>query len=614
MDMSQLGGSKNKYSWVAPVTVFATAITMRLVYIAFFARTEIWGAMMVDAELYDNWGMRIAGGDWIGTKIFYDPPLYAYFLGVIYKIFGHEYIWLRVIQAIIGSVHAVLIFYMAGRILDRRADLPAGLIAVFYKPFVFYDALVMKAFLSSTMVDAGLLTFLIAMKSGKYRWWLLHGIFMGLTTLLRLNIVLFVFFESLIFLLAFIVGKWKGGRVKALLSGLAWFIGFVTMIAPVVARNRYISGKFVLVSSYLGQNFYTGNNPFNTNGNYQRLPFVRANPKYEEEDFYKETERRGALKILTPGMISLYWLGEGVNYIRAQPAAFWHNMWTRFRLYWNAYEVPDSHDIYFITKNYLPILCYLPGFGIIAPLGLIGIILTFYKWRELWPLYVFICVYTASVIIFFVFGRYRLPMMGILVAFSGAALIKLWELKSRYFYFICAAALLGLLFYLVNIAPPYRVPESESFRNMGSLFRQRGDRERAVEYYRKAISIRPGEFESQYFLATTLREMGKCDEAFKEYNVTLTIMPDDPNSYAGIGICFEAAGDDERASEYYLKALNNKAGLVDVRLMLIKLLLKRADRQGAINHLLILKKIDPNNPEAIRIWNELNPKWEEIHK
>jgi hypothetical protein len=41
-----------------------------------------------DARGYDQWAQRLADGDWIGTEVFYQAPLYPYFLGVIYAVAG----------------------------------------------------------------------------------------------------------------------------------------------------------------------------------------------------------------------------------------------------------------------------------------------------------------------------------------------------------------------------------------------------------------------------------------------------------------------------------------------------------------------------------------------
>ena len=44
--------------------------------------------LVVDSQAYHNWAGQIAAGDWVGHGVFYQAPLYPYFLAVIYKIAG----------------------------------------------------------------------------------------------------------------------------------------------------------------------------------------------------------------------------------------------------------------------------------------------------------------------------------------------------------------------------------------------------------------------------------------------------------------------------------------------------------------------------------------------
>lgn len=603
MEEGKSNSAARRKEWAAPLFVFILALSIRAVYIYFLRRTIIWDAMMVDAELYDTWGLRIAAGDWLGQKIFYDPPLYAYFLGIVYKLFGHDYLILRIIQIFIGSIHAIIIFFLGKTIFDFRAGLIAGVFAAVYGPFVYYDALLMKAFMDSTLVDLSLLAVLIALRTGKLRWWFVHGISLGLASLLRVNLLAFAALEILIFSGRLIFVSGREPKTKALLASIVWGIGIGLALLPVMYRNYHISGKFVLVSSYLGQNFYTGNNPDNMSGNYERVPFVRANSKYEEEDFYREAAQRLGRVDLTPEEVSRYWFREAMLYIEAQPDAFVKRLWLRFRIYWNSYEVPDSYSMSYIGRNMMPMLRAMPGLGIAAPLGMLGVILTWRRRRELWPLYIFIFVYMCTVIAFFVFSRYRLASVGVLIAFGGAALSILAGSNRR--DILKVSAIFIILLFAVNLPAPVKVPDSEVLRNFGTLYRQRGDFDKAVAFYRKAIKLDPSEYQTRYFFAFTLREMGKCQEAISEYRAALKIMPDDPNSNAGIGMCYESWGDDENAKQYYLKSLGVDPRLIDVRLKLINLYAKSGDRAAALEHIEILKKLDPDNIEAESIWKKL---------
>ena len=44
------------------------------------------GAPTIDEASYDDWAVEIAGGEWRGEEVFFQEPLYPYFLGVIYSL------------------------------------------------------------------------------------------------------------------------------------------------------------------------------------------------------------------------------------------------------------------------------------------------------------------------------------------------------------------------------------------------------------------------------------------------------------------------------------------------------------------------------------------------
>ncbi len=63
------------------LAIFAVALAVRLLHLWQMAATPYFSVLMGDARGYDAWAQRLAGGDWIGTDVFYQAPLYPYFLG-----------------------------------------------------------------------------------------------------------------------------------------------------------------------------------------------------------------------------------------------------------------------------------------------------------------------------------------------------------------------------------------------------------------------------------------------------------------------------------------------------------------------------------------------------
>src|SRR3989442_6343242 len=70
-------------------------------------------------------------------------------------------------------------------------------------------------------------------------------------------------------------------------------------------------------------------------------------------------------------------------------------------------------------------------FGTIAPLGLLGIFLTRRQWCRLVPLYVLLFGYMGTVLLFFNFSRFRMPVVPILAVFAAESLLAIGRVTGR---------------------------------------------------------------------------------------------------------------------------------------------------------------------------------------
>src|SRR5207245_11494853 len=68
---------------------------------------------------------------------------------------------------------------------------------------------------------------------------------------------------------------------------------------------------------------------------------------------------------------------------------------------------------------------YLVTFGQIAPLGLTGMLLTAPRWRSLVLIYLVVFGYMGTVLLFFNFARFRIPIVPFLCVFASAAIVTL---------------------------------------------------------------------------------------------------------------------------------------------------------------------------------------------
>ena len=85
------------------ILILVVAFVMRAVYLWQARHAPEFSLLVGDAVTYDGWASRIAGGDWLGEGVFYQAPLYPYFLGMIYALFGRELLAVRLIQIVLGA-------------------------------------------------------------------------------------------------------------------------------------------------------------------------------------------------------------------------------------------------------------------------------------------------------------------------------------------------------------------------------------------------------------------------------------------------------------------------------------------------------------------------------
>ena len=73
-------------------------------------------APTIDEASYDAWAVDIASGDWIGEEVFFQEPLYPYFLGGLYASVGRDLFVVRLIQAALGVLTCWLVSQLGRRL------------------------------------------------------------------------------------------------------------------------------------------------------------------------------------------------------------------------------------------------------------------------------------------------------------------------------------------------------------------------------------------------------------------------------------------------------------------------------------------------------------------
>jgi 4-amino-4-deoxy-L-arabinose transferase-like glycosyltransferase len=422
---SDLPAAWGRREIAAAALVLAIALALRFAHVATIASEPAVRYPVLDALAYHEWALEILAGNWLGDRIYYQDPLYPFFLAGLYAIFGPGSIGVLLAQSALDAVSAVLLFATARRLFGAMPALVAGLLAAGYAPFLYFSSLLLKAPLKLFLFDLTFLLLVRAAQMGRPRQWLAAGFAFGLAALARGNALLFA-----PVLLAWIaLDRARSRSVRANSAALAC-AGIAFAILPVAARNLVVGGELVLLNSQAGQNFYIGNFRGNDTGGYRAPPFLHADPRYEEEDFAREAEKELGRK-LSPAEVSRYWWGRGLDEIRADPGHFVRHASRKLLVLVNHHEIADNYSFDFIAEVAAPLLSWpLPRYGVLLPLALCGAAFAGRR-RDALLLQGFALAYASSLLLFFNLSRLRLPIVPIVIVFAGYALVELARRVQR---------------------------------------------------------------------------------------------------------------------------------------------------------------------------------------
>jgi tetratricopeptide (TPR) repeat protein len=620
--------ASDRCGWEA-FAIFAVALIVRLIHVWQIRTAPFFSILMGDSRAYDEWARQIARGDWLGHEVFYQAPLYPYFLGTLYAIAGRNLLMVRICQAIIGSIACMLLGLAGRRFFSRRVGLIAGLLLALYAPAIFFDALLQKSVLDVFFIclTMWILSGLVVGEPRR-RWpWLWLGLGMGALSLTRENALVFA---AVILLWVFVRGR-VAGRERVVEAG-AFVLGLTIVLVPVAVRNHIVGGGFYVTTSQLGPNFYIGNNP-KADGTYMSLRFGRGSPEYERQDAIELAERATG-RHLTPAEISSYWEDRALDFITSHPAAWLKLLGRKAALLWNATEMLDteSQESYAEWSTPVRLAGHLGHFGILVPLAAFGVWATWGERKRLWILHAMAIAYAATVVMFYVFARYRFPLVPFLVLFASAGLAcvpQFVRARSIQGAALVLAPVLAIAIFVnwpmlsgdlmqaitennlgvalenegrfdeatshYRRAIAFKADYAPAYNNMGTALRAKGNREEAVATYQRALSLQPDYPEAHYNVGNVLVDLGRAREAVDHFQRALQVIPGSVDVHNNLGIALAAQGRLDEAIAQFREALKIDAGSAKAHRNLGDALASNGARDDAIDELRQAVQLEPAN-------------------
>ena len=654
-----------RVTFVRPgLLIFALALFVRLLHLWQLRGSPFWDVLLGDALAYDQWAQRIAAGDWLGRDVFYQAPLYPYLLGALNTVAGHDLWIVRVCQALLGSCSCVLLAFAASRLFSQRAGVAAGGALALYPQAIFFDSLLQKSALDLFFVclSLALLSGLLARRSTGGAWFAL-GLCLGGLSLTRENALVFVA----------VVAAWTwivSDASQRLLRLGTVALGLAVLLVPVAARNYAVGGGVYVTTSQFGPNLYIGNNA-EADGTYAPIRFGRGAPQFERQDATEMAELALG-RTLSPAEVSGYWTGRATAFIRDRPGAWLRLMGRKMLLLANVSEMLDteSQESYAEWSTPLRVGGVVGHFGVLVPLAVLGLFTTWPDRRRLWVLHAMAAAYASSVVLFYVFARYRYPLVPFLILFAAPGALaapRFWRSSTRRQRTVALASVVAAavvanqpllsadtmraitetnlgtalqdqhryadgiehLDRAVALAPDY----APAHNNLGTALRAAGRLEDAIAAYRRALALRPDFADATYNLANALLEHGEARAAVEEFRKTLRTIPRAVDVRNNLGIALATTGDAAGAMAEFRAALAIDANSVQAHRNLGNMLADSGSTAEGLSHLRRAVVLAPDQPEpsfdlggvllqqgdvdgaadALRVALRARPDWAEAH-
>jgi 4-amino-4-deoxy-L-arabinose transferase-like glycosyltransferase len=511
--------------WVALLMGLAAAV--HLVHAAVAARDPYLEFRVGDELYYDGWARQIAGGALLGEGPFFSTPLFAYVLAGLYRLGLDGVPAVLAMNAALGLAAVAFTWSAARRLAGPVAALWAGALVAFARPVLVYEGAPEKTTLVLALCAAAFAAATWAAAAPTWRRALLAGAVTGLAALGHALALLLV--PAVLVHLAV-----NGGLRRALRPGAAYVAGALLAVSPATVHNAVTGGELILVCSNGGHNLYLGNHLGNATGLYTSPPFSTPNMVEEERSFRQEAERRAG-RPLRPGEVSAFWSRQALREMAAVPGLTVERFLRKLRWAVNQEEITDTRSYGFYAGRLPTVRWLLWDFGLPSVLAILGAAVL---WRRRWaalPL-AFATLYAVALGVFFVYGRYRLPLLVPAAILGGGLLAGARGLLSERRPAVWAAR--GAAVVVVTAVVFGRVlpgtPESffPDYFNQGRHALAAGRTEAALAEFEKAITVKPGDHPALVTVARELARMhlsrGDPAAALRVLQEAAQVRPGDP--------------------------------------------------------------------------------------
>ncbi len=527
--------------------ILGAAVLFRIAYLLDYrASTIFYSRLMLDAQVYDLWATRIAAGEWLGGPVFYHAPLYPYLLALFFRFLGHHFLPVYLLQMALGVAGLYLVARVGRSCSTPAAGLAAAGLLVLYAPLQFFETKIMSTAIAVALSTASLFLLAEAWERGGLLRWIGAGFLIGLAALT----------QPASLLLAPVFAVAVLARTRRLHEAAALAAGAILAVAPATIHNLSAGGGFVLISSQGGITFLQGNSA-KSRGLYRPVDGFSGSPLSQREEEKSLAEKAVGHPLNAAG-ISAYWFGRGLDEILQDPVAFVNLLQLKLVRWVSSIEYSTEYSQSLerqqVSTLWIP---FLP-FGFLVAGAAAGAWLGWRTYPRLVPVYLYLLGTAAPPLIFYVSSRYRIAVVPALAILSGVAVERLLARvkggASREALPAAALILAAGALTLIPYQKDHLFQEANVHYNLGNLYYDTADYDRAILEYRQALTVSDADF-YRINLGNALTRKGRYDEAIEQYKQVAARRPRFAKAYIQWAKALLEEGKREEALEQYRKAL-----------------------------------------------------------
>jgi len=496
------------------VVLLAVGLVVRLVYFLEYRSLLEFLHPTVDALYHHLSAKAIAAGALTSSEPFFRAPFYNYFLGLIYAIAGDSISAARFFQLLIGSFTAPLVYLLGREVFDRRVGLVAAIAVLLTGDIVYFEGELVLEASAMWLILVSLLLLVRYIKEPSVMTLAGLGLSTGLAIVDRPNAIV------ILPLIAWVIwrNKERNSHSPLLRHAIAFTTIMMIPVGLVLLHNVTRTEPALTIATQGGVNFYIGNNEAADGVSAVMPGRLGYNWQYADIKYAAETEMKSKL---TPSQVSSHYFGQGIKSIISNPTGWLSLMAKKTALIFSGNDISNNRNLP-AFKSELFLFKLLPmGMGILAPLGIIGMLVLWRRSRAAQVVILFVVLYAASFIAFFVNSRFRLPLLPILAILAAALVFELFERFRNRQLLQGAVSIAGVailaVFLNVNLYGMQFDNRQQAAFNKGNLYLETGELPRAIDSYYEAISFERPLQQVHLNLGIAFLKTGQLDSAWNHF-------------------------------------------------------------------------------------------------